>query len=126
MTSKNKAVGFSDQHEDFDEPGFSDQHEDVDEPFCSIEVHVVFGAWNSRSIKFCVWPDDKVSRVAEATMAAMCWRDIELCASDGHKPSKRAAVAMDAPLKSLPRAAGRQYVLLHAAEVMVLDDSDSE
>ena len=77
-----------------------------------------------RPIKFNTWPEDKVSRVAEAVKAAMCWNDIELRVSDGFKVAK-GTVAMDVPLESLPRTAGREYVLLRAAEVMELD-SDSD
>lgn len=104
--------------------GFSDRHEDSNTSLCSIEVHVEFGAWNLRPIKFNTWPEDKVSRVAEAVKAAMCWNDIELRVSDGFKVAK-GTVAMDVPLESLPRTAGREYVLLRAAEVMELD-SDSD
>ena len=77
-----------------------------------------------RPIKFNTWPEDKVSRVAEAVKAAMCWNDIELRVSDGVKVAK-GTVAMDVKLESLPRTAGREYVLLRAAEVMELD-SDSD
>jgi hypothetical protein len=104
--------------------GFSDWHEDSNTSLCSIEVHVEFGAWNLRPIKFNTWPEDKVSRVAEAVKAAMCWNDIDLRVSDGFKVAK-GTVAMDVPLESLPRTAGREYVLLRAAEVMELD-SDSD
>ena len=104
--------------------GFSDRHEDGNTSLCSIEVHVEFGAWNLRPIKFNTWPEDNVSRVAEAVKAAMCWNDIELRVSDGVKVAK-GTVAMDVPLESLPPTAGREYVLLRAAEVMELD-SDSD
>ena len=91
-----------------------------------VELRVEFSAWNYRPLRLRASTDDKVSRVAEAIKAAMCWEDMTLNELTDGRTLAKGAVDPGAAVGSL-RAAPSGMRVLRAAEICaLLDDSDSD